>query len=77
MKAKLKVEQVDELPFPKYMITTKGTILFVVGESKVSNKCWEGMCVRNLIYPGLVGNYCNGWEKSQFTDFKGKITIEQ
>lgn len=64
-------EESKVIPFPKYMISTKETIIFFHNEK-------SGMVIHagkdKSVY---VGEYSNDWNYTIFTDFKGSITITQ
>lgn len=70
MKVDVKIEP-KELPFPKYMISNKGYIVFFISAKR-------GVVIDKGGYADVfVGEYADDWNDTIFTDFKGSITITQ
>ena len=73
--AKVKVNENDSLPFPKYMIAGNGDIIYAEKPSE-DPLCLTGMCIK-AVGTSYQGEYSESWDKGSFRDFKGTIKIEQ
>ena len=64
-----KVEEVKELDFPKLMKLNNSTrVVLFINET-------TGICVRDCLNFTDVGEYCDEYVPSYFTDFKGELTL--
>lgn len=57
-----------EVPFPKLMISRKGTIVLFYEEH-----C--GTCLKSPLGNTPIGSYSRDWDMECFSDFDGEVTL--
>lgn len=61
-------KEVHETPFPKLMITKKGTLVLFYDKN-------VGTCMVSIDSNSEVGRFDTDWDMSSFKDFNGSITL--